>query len=117
MARINIQIERMILKDLDLTPAELRLVQAAFEKELSNLIAANTNALQMQDNIMLSRLSGVTMKLKNNKDVTDLGRQIAHAFFQTIGSEASRKRLRGTRSVAPSSETTRDHQQLKRGLR
>lgn len=84
--RIELHIERLVLEGLPVAPGQRHLVQAALETELSRLMTEGGLASSLLTGGAIPQLSAGSMQLSGGANPTDLGQQIAHTVYTSIGS-------------------------------
>ncbi len=82
---LSIHIERLILDGLTLTSNQRRLVQAAVEMELSQLLAAGGLSPELSAGGARPSIRAGDIQLTNDTHPARLGRQIARAVYGGIG--------------------------------
>jgi hypothetical protein len=85
--KVQIQIERLILDGLGLTPAQGALVQAAVETELTRLLRARGFAPALLHGGALPTLAAGSIQLAEQGSPAQIGTQIAQALMGGIGGE------------------------------
>lgn len=81
MSRIELNIDRLVLDGVELSPGDAYRLGAAIERELSDLIAKD-GAPQRGANEW--RVSGPAITLAPGGDVQGWGRQIAHSIHRSL---------------------------------
>jgi hypothetical protein len=84
---INLHIERLILDGLPVERNQGSYVQAAFQAELTRLLAENGMGSHLQAGGAVPRLDTNAMHLTANSNPTQMGTQIAHSVYSGIGNE------------------------------
>ena len=79
---IRVQIDRLSLDGFNLPPGGDKLVQVAFETELSRLFSAEELPTLLRSGGARRELPGGALSISSWKDPADLGRQIAHALYE-----------------------------------
>jgi len=83
--KINIQIERLVLDGINLAHYERPLVQAAFESELTRLVAANGLNRELSAGGALPSMAAATVQMANKNNSERFGHQIAQAVYKGMG--------------------------------
>lgn len=84
---VTIQIDRLILEGINLTPAQTPLLQAAVESELARLVAAGGLASSLRTGGAMAYVPAALLQLAgdNQHDPTALGQQIAQSVYGGLG--------------------------------
>lgn len=82
---IIVHIERLILDGVPVPHRHRSQLQAALERELARLIAADGLTIDVQTSGVLPRVSGGEMRLEGDENPSRLGTQIARAIYKGIG--------------------------------
>lgn len=82
---ITLNIERLVLEGVELSPHQRPLLQAAVEAELARLLTAHDLAASLQSDGSLARLPGTAIQLTHPAVPDHLGRQIAQAIYASLG--------------------------------
>lgn len=77
---INIQIERLILEGVDVSPSQRVRLQAAIEAELSRLVTVNGLPSHLQAGGTIPKLPA-NLSLTNTTNPMQLGQEIAQAIY------------------------------------
>ncbi len=77
---INIQIDRLILEGINLSPSQRARLQASVEAELSLLLTVNGLPPHLQNGGNIPRLPA-SINITNNMNPTQMGQEIAQAMF------------------------------------
>ncbi|MEA5621540.1 hypothetical protein [Nostoc sp. UHCC 0251] len=76
---INIDIERLVLEGVPISPSQGRVLQRAVEKELSRLLANEG----LPDNLLPGGVApGGAIQLKHGTNPTQMGQQIAQRIYR-----------------------------------
>jgi hypothetical protein len=78
--KINLQIEKIILEDIHLSPSQRRQLQAALEAELSRLVTENGLPPHFQSGVAIPSLP-VNLSSSSNTNPTQMGQQIAQSIY------------------------------------
>jgi hypothetical protein len=82
---INLQIERLILEGVDLSPRQRRQLQAAVEAELSRLLSENGLPPSLQNGGTIPKLPA-SLNVTQNSNPTQMGEQIAQSIYGGLNS-------------------------------
>ncbi len=85
---INIEIERLILDGVSISPSQRPLVKAAVESELGRLLAEGGLASDLGSGAAAPRVSGGTIQLTSESNPSQLGQQIAQVVYGGIGRDS-----------------------------
>ncbi|WP_413173208.1 hypothetical protein [Anabaena azotica] len=77
---INLQIDRLILEGVDLSPRQRRQLQAAVETELSRLMTVNGVPARLQNGGNIPKLPA-SLNITNNSQPSLMGEQIAQSIY------------------------------------
>lgn len=80
---INLQIDRLILEGIDLSPSQRAHLQAAVEAELSHLMTVNGLPPHLQNGGTIPRLP-TNINLTDNLNPGQMGQQIAQSIYRGI---------------------------------
>lgn len=83
--RINIQIDRLVLDGFDLSRSQRPLMQAAFERELSRLLARDGLTNELSSDVRLPSLRVPAIQVDNTNNADSFGQQVAQAVHRGIG--------------------------------
>lgn len=83
--KIAVHIERLVLEGLPLTPRQGPLVQAAVERELTRLFAADHLTGEMRTGGAVPQVSGAGLELRAGTHPTGLGQAIARSVHRGLG--------------------------------
>ncbi|MFB2894789.1 hypothetical protein ACE1CI_17910 [Aerosakkonemataceae cyanobacterium BLCC-F50] len=78
--KIEIQIERLILSGVDVSPSQRVKLQAAIEAELARLVTVNGLPLHLQGGGRIPKLPA-SLSLTNSSNPMLLGQEIAQAIY------------------------------------
>jgi hypothetical protein len=81
---INIQIDRLILEDIDISPSQRRHLQAIVVSELSNLLTANGLPSYLHNGATLPSLPLGKVEVTNITDTAVMGQQIAQQIYNQL---------------------------------
>ncbi len=81
---INIQIDRLILEEINISPSQRRHLQATVESELSNLFTANRLPSHLQNGAALPNLPLGKVEVTNMTDTAVMGQQIAQQIYSQL---------------------------------
>lgn len=79
---IHLQIDRLILEDINLSPRQRRQLQAAVEAELSRLLAERGLPASMQNGGKFPALPALTVT--SSTTPTQMGQQIAQGIYRRM---------------------------------
>lgn len=82
---VTIQIDRLILEGISLTPAQTPLLQAAVEAELAHLVAVGGLSSELLTGGAAPLLRAGNIQLISESAPAQLGQQIAQAVYSSIG--------------------------------
>jgi hypothetical protein len=82
---INLQIERLILEGVVMSPEGQTTLQSALESELTSLLSVGELQPEFAANSTVGRLTGGTIQITADRNPVALGRQIARAVYVGIG--------------------------------
>jgi hypothetical protein len=77
---INIQIDRLILGGVNISPRQRRQLQAAVESELSRLLASNGIPPSLQNGGAIPKLPA-TLNITQNHNPSQMGQEIAQSIY------------------------------------
>jgi hypothetical protein len=77
---INLQIEKLILEGVDLSPRQRRQLQAAVETELSRLCTENGIPHSLQNSSTIPKMPA-NLNITNNSNPSLMGEQIAQSIY------------------------------------
>ena len=77
---INLQIEKLILEGVDLSPRQRRQLQAAVEAELSRLCTENGLPPSLQNSGTIPKMPA-NLNITNNSNPNQMGEQIAQSIY------------------------------------
>ncbi|MFH7026535.1 MAG: hypothetical protein ACHBN1_14275 [Heteroscytonema crispum UTEX LB 1556] len=80
---INLQIEKLILEGIELSPRQRRQLQAAVEVELSRLCTENGLPSSLQNGGTIPKLPA-NLNITNNSNPSQMGEQIAQSIYGEI---------------------------------
>lgn len=83
---INIQIEKLVLEGVSISPSQGRLLQAAVEAELGRLLTVKGLPENWQADGLVSRLPGGAIQLELGTNPTQMGQQIAQKIYRGMKS-------------------------------
>ncbi len=89
---VRLHIERLILDDLPLRGSQRALVQGAVEQELARLIEVNGVGQDTMAGGARASVPQAVMHMAEGASPVQLGRQIAQAVYQGIGTSHSAKK-------------------------
>lgn len=89
---VRLHIERLILDDLPLRGSQRALVQGAVEQELARLIEVNGVGPDTMAGGARASVPHTVMNMSESASPVQLGRQIAQAVYQGIGTSHSAKK-------------------------
>lgn len=89
---VRLHIERLILDDLPLRGSQRGLVQMAVEQELARLIEVNGVGQDTMAGGARASVPQAVMHMAEGASPVQLGRQIAQAVYQGIGTSHSAKK-------------------------
>ncbi len=81
---INIQIDRIILENINISPSQRRHLQATVESELSSLLTTNGLPSHLQNGATLSSLPLGKVEVTNMTDIAVMGQQIAQQIYNQL---------------------------------
>lgn len=81
---INIQIDRLILEGIDLSPSQRRHLQATVAAELSNVLTTNGFPSHLQNGTALPSLPLGKIEVTNITDTALMGQQIAQQIYNQL---------------------------------
>lgn len=79
---LHLHIDRLILNDIDLSPRERRILQAAIEERLVQLFSEHPGALQQDHYLASVAIAPLTADPQSTP--TQLGQHIAQHIYQSI---------------------------------
>ena len=82
---INLQIERLVLDGISLSPGERPLLQAAVAAELTRLLASGGLSEALKSGSALYNVRTAGIQLTSDASPARLGEQIAGAVYRGIG--------------------------------
>ena len=82
---INLQIDRLILEEIDLSPSQRALLQTTVESELSRLLTTNGIPQHLAEGGNIPKLS-TKIDLKNNMNPRQMGQGIAKSIYRDMRS-------------------------------
>ena len=85
---MKLQIDRLILENLDLSPRQRRQLQAAVEAELSRLLTAQGLPAQVNPNQPIAALP-IDVQVAPATSSTQIGQQIAQSIYTHLTSASS----------------------------
>ena len=80
----NIDIERMILEGMPMSPSQGRKLQAAVEAELTRLLTTEGIPENWQAGRVVPHVSGSAIQVKPGTNPTKMGQQIAQGIYRGI---------------------------------
>lgn len=83
--KINVQIERLILRGISVAPHEQPLLQAAVESELARLLSAGGLNQQLAAGVAVPSVNAPTMQLSSPAGPARLGQGIARSVYGGLG--------------------------------
>ena len=83
--KINIEIDRLVFDGVKLTAHERPLFQAAFESEMTRLIARDGLHHELRAGGAFQSVGTPTMQFAEGISAHQVGRQLAHAVYRGIG--------------------------------
>jgi hypothetical protein len=83
--KLNLHIERLVLDGLPIARSQGGLVQRAVEIELADLLRTGALSPEFQAAAALPSVQAGHIKMNENNNPTQLGKQIASAVFRGIG--------------------------------
>jgi hypothetical protein len=89
---VRLHIERLILDDLPIRGSQRGLVQGAVEQELARLIDVNGVGSDTMAGGARPSVPHTVMQMAEGASPVQLGRQIAQAVYQGIGTSSAGKR-------------------------
>lgn len=89
---VRLHIERLILDDLPIRGSQRALVQGAVEQELARLIEVNGVEPDTMAGGARASVPQAVMHMAEGASPVQLGRQIAHAVYQGIGTSSPSKK-------------------------
>ena len=78
---IHLHINRMVIDGLSLSPLDHHQVKAAVEAELGALLLTQGLGGRIENDGVISSVSGNVIEQQRNQSPTSLGRQIAHSVY------------------------------------
>ncbi|BAY08527.1 hypothetical protein [Calothrix sp. NIES-2098] len=81
---INIQIDRLILEDINISPSQRRHLQSTVESELSSLFTANGLPSHLHNGAAFPSLPLGKVEVTNTTDTTVMGQQIAQQIYSQL---------------------------------
>ncbi len=81
---INIQIDRLILEGINISPSQRRHLQATVTSELSNLFTANGLPAHLENGVALPSLPLGKVEVTNMSDTAVMGQQIAQQIYSQL---------------------------------
>ncbi len=82
---INLQINRLILEGIDLSPSQRALLQATVESELSRLLSVNGIPRHLEGGGNIPKLP-TSINVKNNINPRQMGQGIAQSIYRELKS-------------------------------
>ena len=79
---INIDIEKLVVEGMSISPSQGRMLQAAVEAEMSRLLSAEGLPDNWQGGGAVSRVPSGTIQLTSESNTTQMGQQIAQAVYR-----------------------------------
>ncbi len=79
---INIDIERLILEGMPMSPSQGRLLQAALKDELNRLLATEGIPGNWQEGGVVPHIPGGAIQLKPGTNPSQMGQQIARGIYR-----------------------------------
>ncbi len=79
---INVQIERLVLEGVPISPSQGRLLQGAVEKELGRLLRGEGLPEKWQGGGAVSCVPGGMIQLMPERNPNQMGQQIAQAVYR-----------------------------------
>ena len=89
---VRLHIERLIVDDLPLRGSQRALVQGAVEQELARLIEVHGVGPDTMAGGVRASVPQTVMQMAEGASPVQLGRQIAQAVYQGIGTSSAAKR-------------------------
>lgn len=89
--KIDLQIERLVLEGVDVTPTQREVLGSAFVSELSKLVEAGGLKQELANGVMVPSVKANEMRLVTPLDAVRTGEQIARAVYTGIGGDAEAK--------------------------
>ena len=82
---INLQIDRLILEGIEISPSQRALLQVSVENELGRLLTTNGIPEHWQEGGNIPRLS-TSISVKSNMNPRQMGQGIAQSIYQDMKS-------------------------------